>query len=112
MNLTQQSSTLDQGMNTTFTLVWICQNDRFTYSFLQNTYLGLAQAICSTASTLGFWYIQRYWKISTKRMVRSLTMFLSRECTEIDDVQFVVTNVVTILIPLWGMIGIWTNKFG
>ena len=26
--------------------------------------------------------------------------------------QFVVTNVVTILIPLWGMIGIWTTKFG
>lgn len=26
--------------------------------------------------------------------------------------QFVVTNVVTILIPLWGMIGIWTEKFG
>lgn len=26
--------------------------------------------------------------------------------------QFVVTNVVTIFIPLWGMIGIWTQKFG
>jgi MFS-type transporter involved in bile tolerance (Atg22 family) len=26
--------------------------------------------------------------------------------------MFVVTNVVTILIPLWGMIGIWTTKFG
>lgn len=26
--------------------------------------------------------------------------------------KFVVTNVVTILIPLWGMIGIWTQKFG
>jgi len=84
---------LADGLNTTGTLVSICQNDKFTFSFLQNTYLGLAQAICSTASTLGFWYIQRYWKISTKRM-------------------FVVTNVVTILIPLWGVIGIWTNKFG
>ncbi|RXW25436.1 hypothetical protein EST38_g421 [Candolleomyces aberdarensis] len=61
--------------------------------FLQNTYLGLAQAITSTMSTLGFWYIQKYWKISTKRM-------------------FVVTNVVTVLIPLWGMIGIWTERFG
>jgi hypothetical protein len=103
---------LDQGLNTTGTLVSICQNDKFTFSFLQNTYLGLAQAICSTASTLGFWYIQRYWRIRTKRMVRSLTRFLSREHADINDVQFVVTNVVTILIPLWGMIGIWTNKFG
>ncbi|KAG1831185.1 vacuole effluxer Atg22 like-domain-containing protein [Suillus subalutaceus] len=55
--------------------------------------LGLSQAIASTISTLVFWYIQRYWKISTKKM-------------------FVVTNVVTILIPLWGMIGIWTEKLG
>ena len=57
-----------QGLNTTGTLVSICQNDKFQFSFLQNTYLGLAQAVTSTASTLGFWYIQRYWKISTKRM--------------------------------------------
>ncbi|KAG1815769.1 vacuole effluxer Atg22 like-domain-containing protein [Suillus subaureus] len=81
------------GLNTTGTLVAICQNDKFSFSFLQNTYLGLSQAITSTISTLAFWYIQRYWKISTKKM-------------------FVVTNVVTILIPLWGMIGIWTEKLG
>ncbi|THH07927.1 hypothetical protein EW146_g9161 [Bondarzewia mesenterica] len=84
---------LADGLNTTGTLISICQNDKFSFSFLQNTYLGLAQAITSTASTFGFWYIQKYWKISTKKM-------------------FVVTNVVTILIPLWGMIGIWTTKFG
>ncbi|RPD66777.1 MFS general substrate transporter [Lentinus tigrinus ALCF2SS1-7] len=86
---------LADGLNTTGTLVSICQNDKFSFSFLQNTYLGLAQAVTSTASTLGFWYIQRYWKISTKKMA-----------------SFVVTNVVTIMIPLWGMIGIWTTKLG
>lgn len=37
-----------QGLNTTGTLVSICQNDKFNFSFLQNTYLGLAQAITST----------------------------------------------------------------
>ncbi|KAJ6561545.1 autophagy-related protein 22-like protein [Mycena vulgaris] len=84
---------LADGLNTTGTLVSICQNDKFSFSFLQNTYLGLSQAITSTISTLGFWYIQKYWKIPTKKM-------------------FVVTNVVTIMIPLWGMIGIWTQKFG
>ncbi|KAI0068503.1 MFS general substrate transporter [Artomyces pyxidatus] len=84
---------LADGLNTTGTLVSICQNDKFSFSFLQNTYLGLAQAFTSTASTLGFWHIQRYWKISTKKM-------------------FIVTNVVTVMIPLWGMIGIWTDKFG
>ncbi|KAI0265826.1 MFS general substrate transporter [Gloeopeniophorella convolvens] len=86
---------LADGLNTTGTLISICQNDKFSFSFLQNTYLGLAQAITSTASTLGFWYIQRYWKIPTKKMG-----------------AFVVTNVVTIMIPLWGMIGIWTDKLG
>ncbi|KAF8874347.1 MFS general substrate transporter [Infundibulicybe gibba] len=84
---------LADGLNTTGTLVAICQNDKFSFSFLQNTYLGLAQAITSTMSTLGFWYIQKYYKISTKRM-------------------FVVTNVVTMLIPFWGMLGIWTNRIG
>jgi hypothetical protein len=63
------SADLDQGLNTTGTLVVICQNDKFKFSFLQNTYLGLAQAVTSTASTLGSYYIQRYWKISTKKMV-------------------------------------------
>ncbi|KAH9833644.1 MFS general substrate transporter [Rhodofomes roseus] len=84
---------LSDGLNTTGTLISICQNDQFQFSFLKNTYLGLAQAFTSTASTIGFWWIQKYWKIPTKRM-------------------FVFTNVVTILIPLWGMIGLWTMKFG
>ncbi|EKM59858.1 uncharacterized protein PHACADRAFT_206077 [Phanerochaete carnosa HHB-10118-sp] len=84
---------LADGLNTTGTLVSICQNDKFSSSFLQNTYLGLAQAITSAASTLEFWYVQRWRKISTKKM-------------------FIVTNVVTILIPLWGMIGLWTDKLG
>ncbi|KIJ31434.1 hypothetical protein M422DRAFT_185927 [Sphaerobolus stellatus SS14] len=84
---------LADGLNTTGTLVSICQNDKFQFSFLQNTYLGLSQALTSTLSTFGFWYIQKYWKINTKKM-------------------FVVTNIATILIPLWGMIGIWTTKFG
>jgi hypothetical protein len=68
---------LDQGLNTTGVLVVICQNNKFKFSFLQNTYLGLAQAVTSTSSTLGFYYIQRYWKISTKKMVWSLPLFFS-----------------------------------
>ena len=36
-----------QGINTTTTLVSICQNDHFQFSFLQVTYLGLAQGITS-----------------------------------------------------------------
>lgn len=76
-----------QGINTTVTLVSVCQNDHFHFSFLQSTYLGIVQGITSAAryilyvltrplclliksdSTFGFWYIQRRWKIPTKRMV-------------------------------------------
>lgn len=36
-----------QSINTTTTLVFICQNDLFQFSFLQVTYLGLAQGITS-----------------------------------------------------------------
>ena len=60
-----------QGLNTTGMLIAICQNDRFSFSFLQNTYLGLAQAITSALSTFGFWYVQKHWRIGTKTMVRS-----------------------------------------
>ncbi|KAH9836563.1 MFS general substrate transporter [Rhodofomes roseus] len=84
---------LSDGMNTTGTLVTICQNDQVQFSFLQSTYLTLAQAVAATAGILGFWWIQKYWKISTKKM-------------------FAVTNVFTVLIPLWGMIGLWTTNFG
>ncbi|KAN0097168.1 Autophagy-related protein 22-like protein [Tylopilus felleus] len=84
---------LSDGFNTTITLVSICQNDQVNFSFLENTYLGLAQAFPSIFSILVFWYVQRHWKISTKKM-------------------FLVTVVVTVLVPLWGMVGIWTNKFG
>lgn len=66
---------LVQGLNTTGTLVLICQNSKFNFSFLTSTYLGLAQAVTSTISTLGFWYIQRYWKIGTKKMASDRVFF-------------------------------------
>ncbi|KIM52632.1 hypothetical protein SCLCIDRAFT_32528 [Scleroderma citrinum Foug A] len=84
---------LADGVNTTSALVGICQNAKFDFSFLTLTYLALSQAVTSTLSTFVLWHIQRYWKISTKKM-------------------FFVTNVVSILIPFWGMIGIWTDRIG
>jgi len=61
-----------QGLNTTTTLVQICQNIRFTFSFLENTYLGLVQAGTSLVGLVMYWYIQRYWKIEPKKMARLL----------------------------------------
>lgn len=75
------------------TLVSIIQNDYVSFSFLQITYLGITQAVCSITSTFGFWYIQNYFRIRTKRM-------------------FLVTNFFSVLIPLWGMLGLWTTRIG
>ncbi|KAJ5163547.1 Major facilitator superfamily domain general substrate transporter, partial [Penicillium coprophilum] len=84
---------LADGLNTTGTLVSIIQNDSVSFSFLQITYLGIAQAACSITSTFGFWYIQQYFKFKTKTM-------------------FLFTNFFTVLIPFWGMLGLWTNRIG
>lgn len=52
------------------TLVKICQNLEFTFSFKQNAYLDLVLGSVSTVGVIGYWYIQRYWKIDAKKMAR------------------------------------------
>ncbi|KAF7166956.1 hypothetical protein CNMCM6106_002571 [Aspergillus hiratsukae] len=84
---------LADGLNTTGTLVSIIQNNYVSFSFLQLTYLGITQAVCSITSTFGFWYIQKYFKFRTKSM-------------------FLVTNLFSVLIPFWGMLGLWTQRIG
>ncbi|KAL3477591.1 autophagy-related protein 22-like protein [Aspergillus californicus] len=84
---------LADGLNTTGTLVSIIQNDFINFSFLQLTYLGISQAVCSITSTFGFWYFQQHFKVRTKRM-------------------FLFTNFFSVLIPFWGMLGLWTNRIG
>lgn len=81
---------LADGLNTTGALVGIVQNAHMKFSFLQSTYLGIAQASTSIASCYGCWWVQRRFRVSTKRM-------------------FQATNCVTVLIPFWGMLGLWTS---
>ena len=54
---------LADGLNTTGTLISIIQNQVVSFSLLDITYYGLAQAVCSIFSTFGFWYIQRYFEM-------------------------------------------------
>ncbi|PQE21567.1 autophagy-related Atg22B2 protein [Rutstroemia sp. NJR-2017a WRK4] len=84
---------LADGVNTTSTLVSLIQNEVISFSFLQLTYLGLSQAATSTFSTFGFWYIQQYFGIRTKTM-------------------FMVTNLFSMLIPLYGVVGLWSDTVG
>jgi hypothetical protein len=59
-----------QAVNTSVTLVHICQNLRFNFSFLENTYLSLVLVSTSGISIVTFWYIQRQWNIDSKKMAR------------------------------------------
>ena len=47
----------------------------FSFSFLENTHLGLVQAGTSLVGLVMYWYIQRYWKIEPKEMARLLGCF-------------------------------------
>ena len=98
---------LADGLNTTGSVVGIVQNQQIEFSFLrklrsrmsvcalltwvESTYLGIAQASTSIFSCYAFWYLQKYKSINTKRM-------------------FQVTNVITILIPFWGMVSLRTSR--
>ena len=84
---------LADGLNTTGILIGVIQNKIVEFSFLQITYLGLSQALCSIISTFGFWYFQQYFKIETKHM-------------------FMLTNFFSVLIPFYGMLGLWTEVVG
>jgi hypothetical protein len=65
-----------QGFNTTVTLVQICQNLRFSFSFRQNAYLGLVQGGASTIGIVVYWYVQRGWKLDSKKMARLLAVIV------------------------------------
>ena len=64
-----------KAINTSVTLVHICQNLQFNFSFLDNTYLSLVVGSTSGISIVTFWYIQRHWKIDSKKMARLPAFF-------------------------------------
>lgn len=84
---------LSDGLNTTSTLVSLLQNTQISFSFLHLTYLGLLQATTSTISTLAFDWIQHRFSLRPKTL-------------------FQVTNLFSVLIPLYGIIGLATTKAG
>lgn len=84
---------LADGIGTTITLVGIAQTQTVAYSATQNTYLILAQGGSAIIGVTAVYSIQRRFKIKTKTMLQ-------------------LTNFTCLLLPLWGMIGIWTTKVG
>jgi MFS-type transporter involved in bile tolerance (Atg22 family) len=84
---------LADGIGTTTTLVSIAQNQTVVFSATKNTYLILVQGSSAIVGVYSYYLTQRYFKLRTKTMLQ-------------------VANFGCVLLPLWGMIGIWTDKVG
>ena len=84
---------LGDSLNTTVTVISTLQNEVVEYDSLTLTYILMVGIAAQAVGIYSFWWIQQRYKLETK------TMF----------------NVVIIGIILqdgWGMIGIWTQRFG
>lgn len=84
---------LADGTGTVLTLIGISQTQVVAFSATYNTYLIMLQGASSIVGVFGAYYLQRIFSLRTKTML-----------------QF--TNMGCVLIALWGMVGIWTTKFG
>lgn len=84
---------LGDGLNTAVNLVGIVQNDIVSYDMVTLVYVNILNAGASILGMGAFWYVQKTFKLGTK------TMFLAN-------------SVFITLLPLYGMIGIWTDKIG
>lgn len=84
---------LGDSLNTTVTVIGTLQNEIVAYNSLQLTYL-LIVGIAAQAVGIGaFWRIQKSYGLSTKTMV-------------------MVVAICIVLLDGWGMVGIWTQRFG
>lgn len=84
---------LADGINTTITLISIAQTSVVNFSATENTYLIMVQGGSATVGVFGAYYIQRLFNLRTKTMLQ-------------------VTNIGSVLVAVWGVIGIWTTKVG
>ncbi|KAE8336949.1 vacuole effluxer Atg22 like-domain-containing protein [Aspergillus arachidicola] len=84
---------LGDSLNTTVTVISTLQNSVVSYNTLELTYLLIAGIAAQAVGIYGFWFIQQRFKLGTKTMFNTIA-------------------VAIILLDGWGMIGIWTQKFG
>lgn len=84
---------LGDSLNTTVTVIATLQNSIVAYNSLELTYLLIVGIAAQAAGIYSFWFIQRRYKIPTKTMFNAVAVGI-------------------VLLDGWGMIGIWTQKFG
>lgn len=84
---------LGDSLNTTVTVIGTLQNSIVAYNTLDLTYLLIVGIGAQAVGIFSFWHIQKRFSLSTKTMFNAVA-------------------VAIILLDAWGMIGIWTQKFG
>ena len=84
---------LSDSLNTTVTVVATLQNSVVSYSALTLNYLFIVGIAAQLAGIFGFWTVQKRFGLSTKTMFDAVMLGI-------------------VLLDGWGMIGIWTQKFG
>ncbi|KAL8872615.1 MAG: hypothetical protein Q9174_001784 [Haloplaca sp. 1 TL-2023] len=92
---------LGDSLNTTVTVIATLQNEIVAYDTLQLTYLLLVGIAAQAVGIYSFWWIQQRYGYSTK------TMFTA--------VMIAIILLAALTLNFrdgWGMIGIWTQKFG
>lgn len=84
---------LGDSLNTTVTVIGTLQNELVAYSSLQLTYLLIVGIVAQALGVFVYWRTQKHFGLSTKTM-------------------FNVVAVGIIVLDAWGLVGIWTDKFG
>ncbi|KAF9893815.1 hypothetical protein FE257_009985 [Aspergillus nanangensis] len=84
---------LGDSLNTTVTVVSTLQNSVVAFNTLQLTYLLIVGIVAQAVGIFGFWFIQRRFDLNPKTMFNAIAVGI-------------------ILLDGWGMIGIWTQRFG
>ncbi|KAI0950796.1 hypothetical protein AcW1_008006 [Taiwanofungus camphoratus] len=80
-------------LNTTVTVIGTLQNSVVSYSTLQLTLLLIVGIVTQALGIYLFWVVQKHFQISTKAMLCFNVFWI-------------------IVLTIWGLIGIHTNKFG
>ena len=84
---------LGDSLNTTVTVIGTLQNSIVAYNTLQLTYLLIVGIAAQALGIFAFWQTQKRYGLSTKTMFNAVAVGI-------------------ILLDGWGMIGIWTQRFG
>lgn len=84
---------LGDSLNTTVTVIATLQYEIVNYNTLELTYLLIVGIAAQAVGIFALWNIQKRFQLPTKTMFNAVAVGI-------------------ILLDGWGMIGIWTNRFG